>query len=364
MKHFIIPFFMTHQGCPHQCLYCDQRISGGSRDESVTAQSVKSGLISGLSSTRLRPGMKVEAAFYGGTFTAIRRERQQALLGAVQPFMNSGHVHGIRLSTRPDALSETQIDFLKHMGVTTVEIGAQSMDDRVLAISRRGHTARDSIDAARRVKEAGLNLGLQLLLGLPGEDEASRGVTLEKVLEVSPREVRLYPLLVFKNTPLADWYVRGKYSPLTITEAVKACAMMFKALTRAGISVSRIGLQTSTELTNGFMAGPFHPALGHLVKAEIFYQAMAMAIRNRPPESGEPVLTVSCRDISQAQGHGRSNLTRLSKELGPLNVKFQTDPDQARGRFGWQGEEYSIYDHKASSRMGDKGRAGLPYVPS
>jgi histone acetyltransferase (RNA polymerase elongator complex component) len=345
MKHFIIPFFMTHQGCPHQCLYCDQRISGGGREESVTAESVKSGLISGLSSTRLRPGMKVEAAFYGGTFTAIRKKRQQALLDAVQPFMNSGLVHGIRLSTRPDALSETQIEFLKQMGVTTVEIGAQSMDDRVLAVSRRGHTAGDSIVAARRVKEAGLNLGLQLLLGLPGEDEASRKATLEKVLEVSPHEVRLYPLLVFKNTPLADWYFRGEYSPLTITEAVKACAAMFKALTRAGITVTRIGLQGSTELTNGFMTGPFHPALGHLVKAEVFYQAMARAIKNYPPESREPVVTVSSRDISQAQGHGRSNLTRLSKELGHLNVIFQTDPDQARGRFGWQGEEYSIYDH-------------------
>ncbi|MBW2624326.1 MAG: radical SAM protein, partial [Deltaproteobacteria bacterium] len=298
MKPFIIPFFIHHQGCPHQCLYCDQRVSGGRREESVNAETVEKGIISGLASKRLRPGMKVEIAFFGGTFTAMSMTRQTELLGAVQPFISGRRVHGLRLSTRPDALSEEQVEFLSRMGVTTVEIGAQSMDDRVLAASRRGHTADDTLSAARRVKEAGLELGIQLLLGLPGEDEAGRKTTLDKILWISPNEVRLYPLLVFRNTSLADWYYAGKYHPLTLSDAVKTSAVMLKAFTRAGITVTRIGLQGSVELTDGLIAGPFHPALGHMVKAEIFYEAMVQAIRDHPPMSPESMLTVSSRDIS------------------------------------------------------------------
>ena len=314
--------------------------------ESVDAETVKKGIISGLASKRLRPGMKVEIAFFGGTFTAMSMARQRELLSAVHPFISDQSVHGLRLSTRPDALSEEQVDFLSRMGVTTVEIGAQSMDDRVLATSRRGHTAHDTFLASRRVKEAGFDLGIQLLLGLPGEDEASRHTTLEKIMLISPNEVRLYPLLVFRNTPLADWYYAEKYLPLTLSETVKTSAMMLKAFTRAGITVTRIGLQGSVELTDGLIAGPFHPALGHMVKAELFYKAMVRAIRDHPPMSTESMLTVSSRDISQALGHGRSNQARLTKELGLSGLTFQTVSDWARGRFRWQGEDYSIYDYE------------------
>ncbi|MBW1709154.1 MAG: radical SAM protein [Deltaproteobacteria bacterium] len=342
MTPFIIPFFLSHQGCPHRCLYCNQHQSGGRRAEPLTSPGVTRGVEAGLSSSRLQPGASVEVAFYGGTFTALSRDRQSALLGAVAPFLKRNLVQGIRLSTRPDALPCDEVEFLESMGVTTIEIGAQSMDDKVLEMSRRGHTALDTREAAQRIKTAGLKLGLQLLPGLPGENQASLESTLQGILDLSPDEVRLYPALVIKGTPLAKLYQRGEYRPLTLEQAVEICAWMFKSLTRAGITVTRIGLQTSSELTQGLMAGPHHPSLGHLVKAEIFYRAIASSLQIKPARGSDVTLFVAPRDVSQAQGHARSNLSRLSRDFGNLKIKIKPDPDQPRGLFRWQGEMFSV----------------------
>ncbi|MBW2062270.1 MAG: radical SAM protein [Deltaproteobacteria bacterium] len=343
MTPFIIPFFLLHQGCPHRCLYCNQHRSGGRRAETLTAASVAQGLEAGLSSPRRRSGVRVEAAFYGGTFTALPRDRQAELLEAVIPFLKHDLIQGIRLSTRPDALPVNEIEFLKSKGVTIIEIGAQSMDDQVLKLSRRGHTASDTRKAARRVKAAGLGLGLQLLPGLPGEDTVSLESTVHEVIDLFPDESRLYPALVIKGTPLADLYLNGAYQPLTLNQTVEICAMMYKRLTRAGIIVTRIGLQTSSDLEQAVLAGPYHPALGDLVKAEVFYQAIVRALRAKPPLNGEASVTVSWRDLSQARGHARSNLARLSAEFRHLTPSIIPDPDQPRGQFQWQGETYSIF---------------------
>jgi len=340
---FIIPFFLSHQGCPHRCLYCNQHRSGGRRSEPLTSASVARGLEAGLSSRRREPGARVEAAFYGGTFTMLSEARQSELLGAVTPYIKQALVQGIRLSTRPDALPLDEVNFLKAMGVSTVEIGAQSMDDQVLKMNRRGHTALDTCEAARRIKASGMKLGLQLLPGLPGEDLGSLKHTLEVVLKLSPDEVRLYPALVIKGTPLADLYLEGEYVPWTLEKTVEICAWMFKRLTQAGITVTRIGLQPGPELTQGLLAGPYHPALGHLVKAEVFYQAIVRVLQTKPTRSEDTTLAISPRDLSQVQGHARSNLARLFAKFGQLTPRFQLDPDQNRGEFQWQGETFSIF---------------------
>ncbi|MBF0530950.1 MAG: radical SAM protein, partial [Deltaproteobacteria bacterium] len=208
----VIPFFIPNQGCAYRCIFCDQPATIGSAGlTELTPETIARDVTAGLQSSRLKPGRQVEVAFYGGTFTALPVTRQTELLSAVAPFIRSGQVHGLRLSTRPDRLSVEQIDFLKAMGVTTVELGAQSLDDRVLAASRRGHTADQIKTAAKSLQAAGLNLGLQLLPGLPGEDQASRKMTLEAVINLCPREVRIYPLLVLHKTVLAELYRQGKY---------------------------------------------------------------------------------------------------------------------------------------------------------
>ena len=342
-KPFVIPFFLTHQGCPHRCIYCDQRLSGGQRSEPLTQESVIRGIEAGLASPRLAPGIRVEVAFFGGTFTNLPRGRQGELLEAVAPYLDSGQVKGLRLSTRPDALSREQVDFLKLHGVTTVEIGAQSLDDKVLEAAGRGHTVAATCEAAQRLKRAGLGLGLQLLPGLPGEDQASRDHTLKQALALGPREARLYPLLVLKGTPLSELFQQGRYHPLTLDQAVAASATMLIGLVSAGVNVIRTGLQNGSELEKSLVAGPYHPAFGHLVKTEVFRRAMTRALTRRPAGNNDHVLLAAPEDLSAVVGQNRSNLDLLTRLFSLPGLTVRPDPGLSHGYFSWQKEMFHVY---------------------
>jgi histone acetyltransferase (RNA polymerase elongator complex component) len=340
---FVIPFFLNHQGCPHRCVYCDQRLTGGQRPEPLTPLGVTIGLEAGLASPRLKPGTRVEAAFFGGTFTNLPKNRQMELLEAVAPFCDQGRVQGLRLSTRPDALADEQVHFLKIHGVTNVEIGAQSLDDQVLLAAGRGHTAADTRQAAQRLKKAGIRVGLQLLPGLPGEDRASRVYTLSQALEIGPQEARIYPLLVMKGTPLAGLFQQGAYLPLTLNQAVAACADLLARLVSAGINVIRTGLQNEPELEKNLVAGPYHPAFGHLVKSEVFRRAMAKALALNPAGNEENVLLTSPRELSTAVGQNRSNLDFLKRHFSVPNLAVRPDPRLAPGSFSWRKNLFHVY---------------------
>ncbi|MEW5721686.1 MAG: radical SAM protein, partial [Thermodesulfobacteriota bacterium] len=325
-RPFVLPFFLPNQGCPHRCVYCDQGRSAGSRPEPLAPEAVARGIEQGLASPRLKPGARVEVGFFGGTFTALPLRRQEALLAAVRPFLDQGLVQALRLSTRPDALDRERIALLKEYGVETVEVGVQTMDDRILAAAGRGHDAERTRRAARLVKESGLRLGVQLLLGLPGEDDSSRAHTLEETMALGPDDARLYPLLVIESTPLAGMHRAGRYDPLSLEQAIEAAARMYVRMTRAGVRVIRMGLHADPKLAANLVAGPHHPAFGDLVKSEVFFQALGRLLSPAPGWAADPVILVSPFEMSAAVGHGRRNLKRLAARPGLARLVFRPDP--------------------------------------
>jgi len=303
------------------------------------------GIRQGLASPKRRPEAHVEVAFFGGTFTGLDRARQADLLAAVVPFWGASlekPVRGVRLSTRPDAITQDGLVFLKERGVTTVELGVQSMDDQVLEAAERGHTADQTRRAAALIKSAGLRLGIQLLPGLPKEDDASRVRTQTEVLKLAPEDVRLYPLLVIRGTALAKRYHQGQYQPLSLERAVAICSAMYVQFTKAGIQVIRIGLQNNRDLDRNFLAGPYHPALGHLVKSEVYARAVIHTVSKNAARSNCPSLNVAPQDISQALGHRRSNMKRLLESGFFTGLDIRPNPDLTPGRFRWLEKEYSV----------------------
>lgn len=336
---FIIPFFLMNRGCPYRCVYCNQLHSVAAPNGRLQAQAVADGIADGLASPRLEPGRRVEAAFYGGTFTNLPLAEQEVLLDAAAVFLKQGRLSGVRVSTRPDALASDQIDFLQSHGVTTIEIGAQSMDDAVLAASGRGHTSGQTREAAGRVKQAGIQLGLQLLPGLPGEDDGSRRKTLEEVIALKPDLARLYPLLVIKGTLLADMFQKGAYQPLSLEKAVAVCADIYRELTDRGVIVMRMGLQEDPKLVESLMAGPYHPAFGDLVLSEIYYRRLFQVLESTPSTDSEMVIRVAPPDLSQALGHRRANITRLAERFY-RGLEIRAEAGLPRGHFLWQGKEF------------------------
>jgi histone acetyltransferase (RNA polymerase elongator complex component) len=317
MKRVIAPFFISHQGCPHQCVFCDQKTITGSSGGLPSAAE----LLATVRAWRRTAGDKpVEVAFYGGSFTLLPRQQQQRLLDPLQPLLQSGEVASIRVSTRPDALDAATANFLRESGVSLVELGVQSMDDRVLESAGRGHTAQDTIDAFVTLRAAGLRVGAQIMPGLPGESPAGGRASFREALALRPDLMRIYPAVVLKGTELARIYQQGSYSPLTLDEAVAVCKVMLHDADRAGIPVIRVGLQPTDELSSGstVLAGPYHPAFRQLAQGERWFDLLQLLIKGFMPGS-RVTISASRGEVSDVVGQKRRNISRLEQLYG-LNV--------------------------------------------
>lgn len=315
MRQVIMPVFVPHMGCLHQCVFCDQfRITGQWQPPQREA------LAAMAEEWRASSGQVPELAFYGGSFTAIETATQEALLGAAAQLLAKGAISGIRLSTRPDALDDEVLARLRYHGVETVEIGVQSLDDEVLAASQRGHTAAQAISAITRVKAAGFRCGAQLMLALPADTPAKSLATCEKVISLAPDLARIYPTAVIRGTALAQQYASGVYTPWPMDDVIETAAAMLDRFEEAGIPVIRIGLQAEENLSGGdVIAGAYHPALGERVKARRFRQRMQACLHADEPA---PVtFAVAPRLLSQAIGQHRENIVYLSAQCGqPVQV--------------------------------------------
>lgn len=323
MNRVTVPFFISHQGCPHTCVFCDQRSISGSGGRLPDAGEIGARIRAWHGSARSRP---LEVAFFGGTFSALPRQVQQRLLEAVHPFLLSGEVDSIRISTRPDALDAGSVQWLASQGVRTVELGVQSMDDAVLEASGRGHAAQASLEAIRCIRECGLVAGAQLIPGLPGDTPATSRSSMERVIDAGADFIRLYPAVVLRGTELARLYGEEAYRPLTLQEGVTICKELLRIALRRGIPVIRIGLQDDEGLRHGaILAGCWHPALGHLVQCELFYDLL-LQLTASMPDHAQPV-TVNCHPsrLSTVIGHKRNNMIRL-QQGGTRVQRIQPDP--------------------------------------
>jgi histone acetyltransferase (RNA polymerase elongator complex component) len=324
-RHINIPVFVPHRGCPHTCVFCDQRKISGTR-EALDPQKVKALLEESVST--IGPDDFAEIAFFGGSFTGIPEPEMIAYLEAARPYLESEKVRGIRLSTRPDYISPRIIDILKAYGVTAIELGVQSLDNGVLALSQRGHTAEDVEKACKLIKQSGIKLGVQIMLGLPGDSFEKTLKTAYGVLDLKPDMVRIYPVLVLKNTVLETLYNSGEYSPLSIEEAVDRCAAILPLFKDKNITVLRIGLHAAETLEESVVAGPYHPAFGELVESRILYGKLvekldAMNIHG----CGEIVVRTRPELISKLIGQKKSNINAIKNRYALSDVKVLEDPE-------------------------------------
>jgi histone acetyltransferase (RNA polymerase elongator complex component) len=269
LRHYNIPIFISHFGCPHTCVFCNQvKING--RETDVTNSDIIE-IIDEYLEILPKDSIK-EVAFFGGTFTGIDRRIQESYLATVKPYIESGLVDGIRLSTRPDYINDKILMLLKKYGVTTIELGVQSLDDRVLSLSERGYKS-DIVEAASTlIKEYGFKLGIQVMPGLPGSTNKSDFETAKKVVSMKPDMVRVYPTLVINNTKLEEMYYKKEYNPLEVEGAISRVLPILILFELNNINIIRVGLQPSDDLREDgvIKAGPFHPAFKELVETEIY----------------------------------------------------------------------------------------------
>ena len=335
-KKSIIPIFIPHAGCRHACVFCNQhRISNAAGIATPDIVRAAYASLAGEGgenrySAPMLPPRHTQLAFYGGSFTAIPPEQQNDLLEAAQPFLRLGPHNSIRVSTRPDCIDDPTVARLKGYGVKTIELGAQSMCDDVLARSRRGHTSADVARAAETIKSAGLELILQMMTGLPGDDGDESRCTAKRFIELEPDGVRIYPTVVVRGTALFELWQGGQYKEHSLEDAVKLCAEIAAMFRNAEIPVIRIGLNPTEALTAGdAAAGAYHPALGEMVYSKLYFDKAAALLKDVAPGSNISI-TVSKGRISMMIGHKRKNIRALTEDFSLKSVKV-VEADVAHG---------------------------------
>ena len=324
----VIPVFIPHSGCPHRCAFCNQTYIT-SHFESLPARwDIEQTVTQFLQYKGTRK--EVELAFFGGNFLGLDPSDVKTYLDCARELKRRNMIDSVRFSTRPDTILPETLDLLTGYPVSAIEIGAQSMDDHVLDTARRGHTAEDTVRGAKMIREKGFSLGIQMMTGLPGDTDSTCIHTAKEILSLFPEFVRIYPLIVLKGSRIAEWYKAGTYTPPSLEQGVRLVKTLYKLFTDHHIPVIRMGLQASDMFDDPDLAiaGPWHPAFGHLVLSELMYDRAEAAIRShleRHPEETLVTLQVHPASESRLRGNKNENINRLKGRFPKLTIGIQKE---------------------------------------
>ena len=334
-KQYIIPIFVPHLGCPNDCIFCNQKSISG-QQKMITKNDIIKTIDFYLENIRDKEAKK-EVAFFGGSFTGIEVEKQEEFLETAYDYIKQGEIDSIRISTRPDYIDKTILKRLKKYKVETIELGVQSASDYVLKRSNRGHTFEDVKKASKLIRWYGFKLGHQMMVGLPESTRIDEINTAKQLIKLKPKMVRIYPVLVIKNTRLEKEYLEGKYTPLTVVQAVETSKELVKLFSKKGIEVIRIGLQNTDEISDPqnekseVVAGPYHPAFRQLVESGLWYDTILEKIKQLNVKVKKVEVTVNPQDVNNVIGHKKENVERL-KEMYNLELIVKQNKDIKQGK--------------------------------
>ncbi len=321
-KHINIPIFVVHMGCPNQCVFCNQRLISGTT--SFSEESVRDKIEETLRT--VSEDTEVEIAFFGGSFTGIERGLMIRLLDTAEQYVRQGKVQGIRLSTRPDYINGGIAEILSRYTVREVELGVQSMDDAVLAASKRGHTAADTHRAFALLRTAKIPFGGQMMIGLPFATLETEIRTAEEICKTGASSCRVYPTAVFRGTELASMTERGEYVPLSLSDAVWRMCRVLDVFDRHGVPCLRAGLCESENLhdSDSFLAGVNHPAVGELARSALMAERIEanLAPLAETLRGAAVLIEVAKGAASLAAGQHRANTLRFLARYGIKNIKI------------------------------------------
>jgi histone acetyltransferase (RNA polymerase elongator complex component) len=326
--HAIIPIFIPHLGCPNDCVFCNQK-KITARTKPLSMEDMADMIEKYMGTISGRGIETVEIAFYGGSFTGIPMEQQQEYLSVAKSYKDQGLIQKIHLSTRPDYINDEILTNLQHYSVDIIELGVQSFDEEVLRLSNRGHSREAVIAASHLIQDYGFELGLQLMIGLPGDTYEKSIRSAKEAVKIGPAIARLYPTVIIRDTELYERYLRGEYKPLSTEEAIRITKDMYLLLTDAGIKVIRIGLK-STDLINenGEIAGGFHPAFRQLVESEIAKEQMEAQLEQFQSflsDASEIKFCSSGTSFSYMIGNRKSNRSYFEKKYPHVRFTFHVD---------------------------------------
>ena len=334
-RQYIIPIFVPHLGCPNDCIFCNQKSISGQK-KNITKEEAKKIIDNYLKSLKNEEA-HIEVAFFGGSFTAIEKEKQEELLQVAYEYIKNGQVESIRISTRPDCINKEILKMLKKYKVKTIELGVQSANDYILKRANRGHTFEDVKKASKMIRWNGFKLGHQMMVGLPESTRIDEINTAKALVKLKPKMVRIYPVLVVKNTKLEKEFEKEEYEPLPLVQAVETCKEIVRIFADKKIDIIRIGLQNTDEISDPenknseVIAGPYHPAFRQLVESAMWYDAIVGKIKKLNVKVKEVEVTVNPIDSNNVIGHKKENVIKL-KDVYDVELILKQDKNIKQGK--------------------------------
>ncbi len=334
-KQYIIPIFVPHLGCPNDCIFCNQKSISGQKKKMTKEEAKK--IIDNYLKNIKKDEAQIEIAFYGGSFTAIETSLQEELLETAYEYIKEGKVESIRISTRPDCIDKETLKRLKKYKVKTIELGVQSANDYILKRSNRGHNFEDVKKASKLIRWYGFKLGHQMMVGLPESTRIDEINTAKFLIKLKPKMIRIYPVLVVKNTKLEKEYQEGKYEPLPLVQAVEVCKELVRMFADKNIEIIRVGLQNTEEIADPqnkeseVVAGPYHPAFRQLVESALWYDAIVGKIKKLNVKVKEVKVTVNPIDANNVIGHKKENVLKL-KDTYDVDLILKQDKEVKQGK--------------------------------
>lgn len=188
------------------------------------------------------PTDKIELLVLGGSWSAYPQKYQEWFLRRCFEAMNeteSGTLAkaqalnetaqhrnvGLTIETRADLVTRAEVERLRKLGVTKVQMGVQSLNDEILALNKRGHTAQETRQAVALLRAAGFKIVLHWMPNLLGATLESDKEDFAHLWEwLSPDELKIYPTQLLEGTELFTYWERGEYKPYTTDELIKLIA--------------------------------------------------------------------------------------------------------------------------------------------
>ena len=332
---YVIPVFVPHLGCPNDCIFCNQKTISG-QQKMITKEDIIKTIEFYLENIKDKEAKK-EIAFFGGSFTGIDEKKQEEFLEIAYEYIKQGKIDSIRISTRPDYINKNILKRLKKYKVKTIELGVQSTNDYILKRCNRGHNFEDVKKASKLIRWYGFNLGHQMMVGLPESTRIDEINTAKELIKLKPKMVRIYPVLVIKNTKLEKEYIEGKYVPLSIVQAVEISKELVKLFNKKNVEVIRVGLQNTEEISDPenekseVVAGPYHPAFRQLVESGLWYDIILEKIKQLNVKVKKIKVTVNPQDVNNVIGHKKENIEKL-KEMYNLDLIVKQDNKIKQGK--------------------------------
>lgn len=338
-KRKIIPIFVPHLGCKFDCIFCNQKKITGSKNSEVNIKNVIKTINNYL--LTMNDKENKEIAFFGGSFTAINKNEQIDLLNIAKRYKNENKINYIRISTRPDAINHEILDFLKLYEVDIIELGVQSLNDKILLNSNRGHTVKDIVTASKLINEYGFILGHQIMPGLPGSSKDIDIDTCKMSIKLEPKIARIYPTLVIKNTQLEDMYNNNMYIPLSLEQAIDLCGIIYSLYISHNINVIRIGLQNTENISinKDVIAGPFHVNFKQKVEEKIFLKSILSILSRFAFNNSNLEINANMKYFNYISGQNQKNLNLLKSKFNIKKIKLNNVSDNTKIIFNLDNKE-------------------------